>query len=157
MHLVHQNTSDRIYSHNRFKNSLLANGYPNVSLFNANPYDHETINLALGHPLDSIGETRSIMAFFGNCLANNLTTGIIKTSFKTSTYIYLNPSNTNLLIKTEDKNPLQYQITNTLGQVIQQEMVKGNSIDISCLIKGFYIIQLKDEKGQIVTRKFMKQ
>ena len=71
--------------------------------------------------------------------------------------IYPNPTNTTLFIKTENNNSLQYQISNSIGQVIQQEQLNGNSIDVSNLQRGFYFIQLKDENGNLFTSKFIKE
>jgi len=71
--------------------------------------------------------------------------------------VYPNPTNPTLFIKIENNNLLQYQITNSLGQVLQQEKVKSNRIDVSSLQKGIYFIQLRDEKGELITRKFIKQ
>jgi hypothetical protein len=157
LHQVHQNSSDRVYANNRFKDSLVANGYPNVSLFNANPYDHETINQALGNPLDSIGETQSVMAFFGHCIANNLTTAMNQYyEISSSISIYPNPTNTTLFIKTESNNSLQYQITNSIGQVLHQEKVNGNIIDVSSLREGIYFILFRDAKGSVFVTKFFK-
>jgi len=70
--------------------------------------------------------------------------------------IYPNPANTTIFIKTENNNLLQYQIINTLGQVIQQANVNCNSIDVSGLQRGIHFIQFSDEKGQTITRKVNK-
>jgi acetyl esterase/lipase len=63
MLLVHQDTPDRVSSHVRFRDSVLASGSPHAYLFNARPYDHAAIALMLGDPADSIGETETVMAF----------------------------------------------------------------------------------------------
>jgi hypothetical protein len=84
-------------------------------------------------------------------------TGLNETSFSSSISIYPNPTNTTLFIKTETNNSVQYQIINSIGQVLQQEKLKGTSIDVSSLSKGIYFIQLKDENGLVFTSKFIKE
>jgi pimeloyl-ACP methyl ester carboxylesterase len=157
LHLVHQNTSDRLYSHYRFRNSLIGNGHTNFSLFNAAPYDHSSIALMIGNVNDSVNVTGSVMQFFGNCL-NSITTGIIdiENDFE-EIRIFPNPTNTILFIKTESNNSLQYQISNSIGQTIQQGNLNGNNIDVSWIPRGIYFIQFKDKKGHLFTSKFIKQ
>jgi hypothetical protein len=84
-------------------------------------------------------------------------TGINETSLGNSITIYPNPTNSTLFIKSETNNLLQYQILNAIGQTIQKENVKGNSIDASSLQKGIYFIQVKDEKGKLFITKFIKE
>jgi len=71
--------------------------------------------------------------------------------------IYPNPTNTMLFIKAENNHPLHYQITNSIGQVMQQGNVNGNSIDVSSLSSGIYFVRLMDEKGRFFTSKFIKE
>lgn len=68
-----------------------------------------------------------------------------------------NPTNTTLFIKDQNYNPLQYQITNCLGQLIQQENLIGNSIDVSSLPSGIYFIRFTDKKNETSIYKFIKQ
>ena len=49
-----------------------------------------------------------------------------------------------------------YRITNLLGQVITSGTIENNSINISSLKKGIYLIELSDEE-EIFTQKFIKQ
>ncbi len=83
--------------------------------------------------------------------------GINETLLSTSLIIYPNPTNTTLFIKTENIALHQYQITNSIGQVLQNGKLTGNNIDVSRLPKGIYFIQLKDEKGQLFLSKFIKE
>jgi hypothetical protein len=88
----------------------------------------------------------------------NIPTGVAdNTRSAQKIIIYPNPTNSNLFIKTENSNLLQYHITNSIGQVMQQEKIYGKSIDVSRLQHGIYFIQLKDEKGQTFTSKFIKE
>jgi len=71
--------------------------------------------------------------------------------------VYPNPTNTTLFIQSESNNPLQYQIINSLGQIVLHGSVNENSIDVSRLFRGIYFIQLNDKKGQVLTSKFIKE
>jgi arylformamidase len=147
LHLVHQNSSERIYANNRIKDSLVVNGYPNVSLFNANPYSHETINQLLGNPSDSIGETLSVMSFFSNCIANNLTLGSNDYSNDKSTLvIYPNPSNTIINVVCENG----FQIYNSIGQLVKQDSHATTQINISNLPLGLYILRTDNKIGRFI-------
>jgi len=116
-----------------------------------------------GADIDDASLTANIAAANTNLINKgnlcNVTTSIVQLSsgegLKIS--IYPNPTNNTLFIKTENNNSLQYQITNSIGQLIKHENLKGNRIDVSSLRKGLYFIQLKDAKGQYLTSKFIKE
>jgi len=147
MHLVHQNTNDRIYGNNRFKDSLVESGYPNISLFNANPYDHETINQALGNPLDSIGETQSVMAFFSNCIANSLVLRIHESLIDLKELlVYPNPSNNFISVDCKEG----FQIFNSTGQLVKQTSNSTVQINILDLYPGFYILKVDKKTGRFI-------
>jgi hypothetical protein len=82
--------------------------------------------------------------------------GIDETYFVNSLTIYPNPTNTILFIKSENNNPLNFQILNSIGQVVQQEKIKGNSINVSSLLNGIYIIRFFDNENQSSIYKFIK-
>jgi hypothetical protein len=69
---------------------------------------------------------------------------------------YPNPANTILFIKTEDNSLSQYQIFNSIGQVMKQGKLTENSVDVSGLTKGIYFIQLNVKNGQMFNSKFIK-
>jgi hypothetical protein len=69
---------------------------------------------------------------------------------------YPNPANTILFIKTEDNSLSQYQIFNSIGQVMKQGKLTENSVDVSGLPKGIYFIQLNVKNGQMFNSKFIK-
>jgi hypothetical protein len=71
--------------------------------------------------------------------------------------IYPNPTNTTLFFKTINNNASQYQITNTLGQVMQKENVQENNIDVSNLPNGIYFIRFTNNKNETWLSKFIKQ
>jgi len=157
-HLVHQNVTDRIYANSRFRDSLNSNSYKNVTLFNANPYDHGQIASMLGNIQDSIGETQSIMTFFGNCLASNITTTISKVmNPEQHLTIYPNPAKSTLFIQGQTENISQYEIVNIFGHTLQSGMISNGRIDVSSLQKGIYFIQFKDAKAGVFVTKFFKE
>ncbi len=145
MQLVYQNTADRVYSNIRFRDSLISNGYQNAGLFNANPYDHETINRALGNPSDSIGLTTSIMQFLGNCLSYNPTTNISDLEIE-KVSIYPNPSDNLIFVDCQDG----YQIYSATGRLLKQSNQSATQINISDLPTGLYILKTANKAGRFL-------
>lgn len=86
-----------------------------------------------------------------------LTTGINEVSPFKEMFVYPNPTNSTLFIKTENYSSLQYSITNSIGQVIKQGQLNGNNMDVSDLQTGIYFIRLKNDKGQWFSSKFIKE
>ena len=50
----------------------------------------------------------------------------------------------------------KYRITNPLGQVISSGTIQNNSVDITNLKRGIYLIELTDEE-ETFSQKFIKQ
>jgi len=145
--LVHQGTTNQITSNYMFRDSMLANNHTNVFTFNAFPYPHEIINQGLGSSLDSIGMNVDVMQFFGNCLANNVTTGIDEidtNAFNLS--IYPNPSNNTIFVYC----PKGYQIYSITGQILKQNNQATNQINISDLPTGLYILKTENKVGRFI-------
>ncbi|MEG2078804.1 M43 family zinc metalloprotease [Chryseobacterium sp.] len=69
--------------------------------------------------------------------------------------IYPNPA-TDVLNVTKISDNAQYDIHNAVGQLVKNGKIKNNQITISELIKGNYIITIKD-KNLIETFKFIKK
>ena len=74
--LVHQNTNDRVFSNNKFIDSMKVNMNQRIYSFNAKPYDHGEINSMLGSSKDYIEETKYVMDFFRSALS--ISTSITK-------------------------------------------------------------------------------
>jgi len=160
LHLIHQNTSDRLYSHYRFRDSLIANGHNNHSLFNANPYNHESIALMIGNQNDSVNVTGSVMTFFRNCLGNiSKSIQDIKNPYL-QMLIYPNPTQNKLTIS---NLPASFNgrviIYNSMGQLIQSEHKSGSqfSIQTQYLTSGVYLVQFRNENGEVFINKFIKE
>lgn len=85
-----------------------------------------------------------------------VTTGISNILNNKELKIYPNPANTILFIKTEDNSLSQYQIYNSIGQMLKQGKLTENSVDVSGLPKGIYFIQLNFKNGQMFNLKFIK-
>jgi hypothetical protein len=156
LHLVHQNTADRVYANNRFSDSLEANGYTDYSLFNANPYDHGTINQALGHPLDSIGETQSVVSFFKTCLAQSVTSSLSPKN-STAYLFYPNPVKERLMLKSNQTQMEGYSILNQLGQLVLKGEYSESGMDVSALKKGIFICLILSKGGSLVRFTFLKE
>jgi len=67
--------------------------------------------------------------------------------------IYPNPTNNELFVKSSSDEEVNYSITNTIGQIIQQGILKTNQpIDLANIAAGLYLISIKNE-----SYKFIKQ
>ena len=73
---------------------------------------------------------------------------------KLNIYIYPNPVNETLTV-TGNINKLTATIYNVLGQVITVQKIT-NTLDLSNLSKGNYIIKLNDDKNFII-KKILKE
>ncbi|MBK9590525.1 MAG: T9SS type A sorting domain-containing protein [Crocinitomicaceae bacterium] len=70
--------------------------------------------------------------------------------------MYPNPANQNIEIRTTE-NFTTYQIHDMSGRIISEGNLLNNSISVSTLEIGTYILNLKDAKGNCVQKKFVKQ
>ena len=69
--------------------------------------------------------------------------------------VFPNPTKNKLNIKSDVK--IKEVITiNSMGQISEFDII-NNSVDIGNLPIGIYIIQIKDEKGNLYTKKFVKE
>lgn len=160
MHLVHQNTNDRLHSHYRFRDSLLANGHLYVSLFNAAPYNHGQINANLGSPSDSIGETQEVMAFFEQCLQSYTTGATVVSDARLSLRLSPVPAYESITLSGLSGD---FQGTVTVYDVTGRPVFTGHrsgstfTVPVSHLVKGIYFLQLSEDRGGISTKKFLKE
>ncbi len=69
--------------------------------------------------------------------------------------IFPNPTN-NILYLNTDLKLKTVSVINTIGQISVLE-IHNNTIDVSMLLSGVYVIQIKDEKGNLHTNKFIKE
>jgi hypothetical protein len=71
--------------------------------------------------------------------------------------IYPVPANHTLYIKYTNQSEIEanYSIVNMLGKTVQKGIISGNTIDVSELEKGMYILQLEDHNKKYSV-KFMK-
>jgi hypothetical protein len=88
---------------------------------------------------------------------NHIVLGISDILNENKILFYPNPANTRLFIKTEDNSLSQYQIYNSIGQVMKQGKLTENCVDVSGLPKGIYFIQLNVKNGQMLNSKFIKE
>lgn len=94
--------------------------------------------------------------------ANMLVTDIESHDMITSLELYPNPVNDvlNIKINVDDRADLRCKILNQLGQVIQDQKVNVDasaiiSINTDMLESGVYFVQIGNEKGYSVTKKFV--
>ncbi len=92
-----------------------------------------------------------------NAVAGGYSTYSESNSFIGDNMIYPNPTidiiNVNPSFGALESN---YRITNLLGQVISSGVIKNNTINVSSLKKGVYLLELTDEE-ETFTQKFIKQ
>lgn len=69
--------------------------------------------------------------------------------------MFPNPTN-NILYLNTDLKLKTVSVINTIGQISILE-IHNNTIDVSMLLSGVYVIQIKDEKGNLHTNKFIKE
>ena len=87
------------------------------------------------------------------------TTGISSLSGKTGVIVYPNPAHSNLFINT-DENTTTVSVTDIIGQtVIGEQKVTSqqtNSIDISSLADGVYLVKVNSSDNQVKVIRFIK-
>ena len=70
--------------------------------------------------------------------------------------LYPNPTRDILNIETNRSAKLDYAVVNYLGQIVQSGKIDSNSINVSNLNAGVYILQINDGQKSI-TKKFIKE
>lgn len=96
----------------------------------------------------SESEVTQIYNYVGNSAAVNLTT-------KTVLNYFPNPAQNSIQIKS-DKTMKSAAIINSIGQVVSVA-INNNSIDLSKLASGVYVIQATDEFGNVYSNKLIKE
>jgi len=71
--------------------------------------------------------------------------------------IYPNPTTGVLNISAENLSQIQMEILNLSGKVVLNYMTTPNTVDISGLPSGIYLVRLIDENGQSNLKKILKQ
>ena len=128
---------------------------PSVQNMETWPFDlnqYILLNVAILPEIFTTGFTQDAMEIdYVRVYQNNLNT----IDSKENRYrIYPNPSSDFILLKGTIENPLNYRISNNLGQVLRQGVLEihTNSIDINSLPIGTYYLELFDEKSHQVNR-----
>jgi hypothetical protein len=139
------NSSDVNFSSNsafRFQNDASGN---NDHIY----IDQVTINGVIGD--GGVANSISAVSY------NNTNFAINNSSFNGDEMVYPNPA-INILNINPNFGTIKstYRITNVLGQVITSGTIKNNSVNISILERGIYLIELTDEE-ETFTQKFIKQ
>ena len=70
--------------------------------------------------------------------------------------LYPNPTRDILNIETNSATKLNYTVINYLGQVVKSGSIENNSLNVSNLNAGVYILQINDGQKSI-TKKFIKE
>jgi hypothetical protein len=71
--------------------------------------------------------------------------------------IYPNPVNDYLYIYFDNSKKLFYSLYDISGKLIIDKSILAQSIDVSVLDKGIYILEIKDEEGNSIRKKVIKE
>ena len=72
--------------------------------------------------------------------------------------IFPNPAQDVINIESENlEGQLHYNIVDVEGRIIEERDLDGNTIDVSGLASGVYMLKLQTENGAVETRKFVKK
>lgn len=96
-------------------------------------------NILISEGATNFGTTQS-KAFKVLVLGTNETSGAVKNNIQ----IYPNPA-TDVLNITKVSNKARYEIHNAVGQIVKSGEINDNQVRIAELIKGSYIITIKDK------------
>ncbi|MBX2985529.1 MAG: T9SS type A sorting domain-containing protein [Bacteroidia bacterium] len=69
--------------------------------------------------------------------------------------VYPNPTQTEIFFKEIQPNS-EYEILNSLGAEVLSGVYKGNSISVSDLVSGIYLIQINKER-EVFQARFVKE
>ncbi|MDA3890873.1 MAG: T9SS type A sorting domain-containing protein [Salinivirgaceae bacterium] len=83
---------------------------------------------------------------------NNTAPNSIKKNYAIDLSIYPNPTSANIYISNSNLNAQFYRICNINGQIVKQDILSQQTIDISSLKKGVYIIKINDKETQHIGR-----
>ncbi len=70
----------------------------------------------------------------------------------TAINIYPNPTNHSIKIEA-DLHITSYKIMDNIGRYVEQNIVRGNSIELSNLQRGVYIVEFFDDQNKMISRK----
>ncbi len=77
---------------------------------------------------------------------DNDTTTSIALNDANNLNIYPNPANNLVFLKGNINKYTTYKIYNSLGKIVKTDHIKDEKIDVSSLLKGFYFIEIENEK-----------
>lgn len=84
-----------------------------------------------------------------------VTTAIDEPAIATGQLIYPNPATNTLYINSTGAQLQTLAIYNYTGSLLYLQPVTGNTIDISTLPNGSYLVKLQDKQGQVATQKLV--
>jgi Secretion system C-terminal sorting domain len=128
---------------------------PNGSYYVGGSFQSTISASASGSPvyLNTGGYDDFFIAKFGT---NNCTLALVNEAPKQSLQSYPNPVAS--LLYVNNKETITYVIYDALGKMIQMNVLEPNgNIDLQYLDKGIYMLQMKDEDGNVTTEKIMKE
>ncbi len=157
-----------IEENTRFVNHVVLLMYSNAYQMDENSMD-ELRKIALQEPYyggEAVYRARTLLKLSNesiSTMSHNTIPIIKKSSESKSVFIYPNPVNDKLYVKTsnqDDNSNTEVQICNIYGQPLIQ--VSGlnsdvNTIDVSALKKGLYFISIYVDGKLTTTQKFVKE
>ena len=107
--------------------------------------DGSNFTLSLENGLFGFAELRSVPLSTNDITLRNLK-------------IFPNPAQDVINIESENlEGQLHYNIVDVEGRIIEERDLDGNTIDVSGLASGVYMLKLQTENGAVETRKFVKK
>jgi Secretion system C-terminal sorting domain/Endonuclease/Exonuclease/phosphatase family len=106
-------------------------------------------------PFDTINASDHFPVVTDFSINENLST---TTQELTETTLYPNPTNGSVTLDLKTMGHYHIQIVNTLGKTVMTTAITAQStpLDVNALASGFYIIYIKNSKGQTATHKLLK-
>lgn len=80
----------------------------------------------------------------------------IESVSKTSLTLYPNPVKDGLVYISSETNFTSYRIINLMGQVVATGKLEANSVSVSCLASGTYLLEVSNNE-KVDTKRFIKQ
>lgn len=106
-------------------------------------------------PFDTINASDHFPVVTDFSINENLST---TTNELAETTLYPNPTNGSVTLDLKTTDHYHIQIVNTLGKTVMTTAITAQStpLDVNALASGFYIIYIKNSKGQTATHKLLK-
>lgn len=106
----------------------------------------------------SAGSDMAMIDFISLPLAGRSGVGIEESVSTDEVVVFPNPTRDVIKILTPEARPMQYQLTDLSGRILQQgEFIDEQTLSLTSYSNGIYIIRLTDKQNLVKTFKIVKQ